>query len=302
MARLTLGGSAGLTEALRVAENGWPVFPLTPGEKVPVRGSRGFLDATTDPEMIMAAFTLAGAGAGVGVRCTGAAGFTVDCDVKKGKDGIRQFLSGWPVGQSRKTVTPSGGMHFTYATPDGFVVPTGQDVLGPGVDIRGPGGYRVHFLDDGKGLNTYTHPFSELTLGPAPDELLTALKQVRDRQTGPLRAEGTSFDSMDPGQEMCPAVLAAMEKWVETGNHEEHHNTASLLMQLFYLNAEGHLGVKQAINTGRGVYALGREAKSKRDGVLREPGDVDYDRMVAGSARRAPRRTIDNDPCSWRPR
>ena len=42
-------GSERLEAAQRYADAGWPVFPLIPGEKVPVT-KHGFRDATTDPD------------------------------------------------------------------------------------------------------------------------------------------------------------------------------------------------------------------------------------------------------------
>src|SRR4051794_14902406 len=38
--------------ALWYAQNGLHVFPLTPGTKIPLKGSGGCLDATTDPGMV----------------------------------------------------------------------------------------------------------------------------------------------------------------------------------------------------------------------------------------------------------
>lgn len=41
-----------LEHALKYASIGWHVFPLAPDHKIPLAGSSGFNDATTDPEKI----------------------------------------------------------------------------------------------------------------------------------------------------------------------------------------------------------------------------------------------------------
>ena len=48
-----MADSPQLSQALKYAAHGWPVFPVVPGEKIPVT-QHGFKDATTDPARIRA--------------------------------------------------------------------------------------------------------------------------------------------------------------------------------------------------------------------------------------------------------
>ena len=76
-----------LAAALRYAAAGWPVFACQPGSKVPPEGSRGFKDATTDPDKIGWLWRRADAGANVAIA-TGAPGPDVlDVDIHDGAPG-----------------------------------------------------------------------------------------------------------------------------------------------------------------------------------------------------------------------
>src|SRR3954451_643265 len=80
-------GTGFLEAALAFAARDWPVFPLRPGEKVPLiakaAGGNGCHDATTDPDQIRAWWEKHPT-ANVGLAC-GAAFWVLDVDYK-----------GWP--------------------------------------------------------------------------------------------------------------------------------------------------------------------------------------------------------------
>lgn len=121
------------------ARQGVPVFPLRPGQKVPLPGSRGFKDATTD-EAIIAAWWADTPRANIGMP-TGRIWDAVDIDAPQGPwslarnpdlfDRLRAAALG-------EVLTPSGGWHW-YLPPE---VKSTAGIL-PGVDLRGVGGYVV---------------------------------------------------------------------------------------------------------------------------------------------------------------
>lgn len=128
--------------ALWYAENGLPVFPLQPGTKIPMRGSRGCKDATTDADRIRAWWE-ATPEANIGL----ATGHLVDVVDIDGAVGQKSRTQHWEDAFERiegdmvaKVLTPRpGGMHlYVPATGDG-----NKAGLYPGIDYRGMGGYVV---------------------------------------------------------------------------------------------------------------------------------------------------------------
>lgn len=127
--------------ALYYAEQGLRVFPLSPGTKIPIKGSGGCLDATSDPEQVNAWWT-ANPAANIGIA-TGHLIDVVDIDGLKGQTSRAKNWDRFGVIDEdciAKVITPRpGGMHiWVPATGDG----NATNIV-PGVDYRGAGGYVV---------------------------------------------------------------------------------------------------------------------------------------------------------------
>lgn len=137
-----------ITWARLYARRGWPVFPCAPFAKVPAlsrkQGGRGCLDATTNLKTVEAMWARFPT-ANIGLATGGPAGLAVlDADVKTGgKDSLKALvaqhgnLPSAPVAR-----TTSGGRHYFYNAPPGGIN-NSAGRLGPGLDVRGNGGYVV---------------------------------------------------------------------------------------------------------------------------------------------------------------
>lgn len=121
-----------LDAALEYAAKGWPVFPCAPGEKVPLRGSRGCLDATLDEAKIRA-WWAAQPDANVAIATGGTISGLYVVDV----DAADFDRSGLP--ETLIACTPRGGWHYYYSSEE--PLPNTTSKLAPGVDTRGVGGY-----------------------------------------------------------------------------------------------------------------------------------------------------------------
>lgn len=131
-----------LAAALAYIDEGWPVFPLVANGKTPAT-EHGFKDASTDEGRIREWFG-DGRPCNLGIA-TGGGLLVIDVDVKGGVDGYatlaRLETELGPLGDTRTAVTPSGGRHLYYATTE--EMPSSAGTLGPGLDVRGAGGYVV---------------------------------------------------------------------------------------------------------------------------------------------------------------
>ena len=129
--------------ALAYAERGVRVFPLTPGTKVPLKGSHGLLDASVDPDVVCA-WWATNPDANIGAATGAASGFFV-LDVDAQHDGLttlaRLEADHDTVPVTVTAATPSGGYHHYFRNPGGGPeIRNSTSRIGPGLDIRGEGG------------------------------------------------------------------------------------------------------------------------------------------------------------------
>lgn len=113
--------------AHRLARDGFSVFPLAPGSKVPRKGSRGFEDATSDPERIDDWWN-EDPRSNIGVRTFGLAVLDIDLYKSDTESSLRRLTA--MVGELDRTAiaqTARGGVHhwFTLADADGRCLSNG---------------------------------------------------------------------------------------------------------------------------------------------------------------------------------
>jgi hypothetical protein len=133
-----------LRAALAYARRGIPVFPCEPGGKAPLTYS-GFWDATTDARRIRAWWSR-WPYANVGVPTGERSGLLIlDIDLRDGGPESLATLerTGGPLPETAKARTGGGGMHLFFRYPAGERVGNSAGRLGPGLDVRGEGGYVI---------------------------------------------------------------------------------------------------------------------------------------------------------------
>jgi Bifunctional DNA primase/polymerase, N-terminal len=134
--------------ALDYARRGTPIFPCYPIDKKPLT-PHGFKDATTDEAQIRAWWTRwpnAMIGMPTGTK-SGMNAIDLDLDPAKGLDGRAALdrLTAYhgPLPPTWETVTPRGGEHKIFAHNPNVEVRNSASKIGPGIDVRGEGGYII---------------------------------------------------------------------------------------------------------------------------------------------------------------
>ena len=121
-----------------------PVFPCEPGGKRPLTYN-GFWDASADPRRV-AAWWRRWPGANLGVPTGERSGLLV-LDVDPGAGGPESLAAleraHGPLPRTATARTGGGGMHVFFEYPAGEEVRNSAGKLGPGLDVRGEGGYVV---------------------------------------------------------------------------------------------------------------------------------------------------------------
>jgi hypothetical protein len=135
--------SGNLNAAINAAKRGWHVFPIIPGQKKPIIPDN-LAAATTDEAQIREWWTK-WPNANIGVACGKSGLVVLDVDTKDGKKGgnsLFDLLEGdveSPLLNTLNAHSWSGGRHYFFKGECG----SSQSKLGPGLDIKGAGGYVV---------------------------------------------------------------------------------------------------------------------------------------------------------------
>lgn len=189
------------TAALEMAQRGWPVFPLRPGDKRPaVRDWER--RATTDAERVRRCWEHAAYNIGV---AAGPAGLVIiDLDTAKSEAAPHEWrIDGVQCGEDALAVlaersghsfaglmytyavrTASGGLHLYYAAPSDIELRNSAGKLGWLIDSRAAGGYVV-----GAG-STVTGRTYELINDSEPAPLPSWLAELlADQPISPMRPE-----------------------------------------------------------------------------------------------------------------
>jgi putative DNA primase/helicase len=135
---------------------GWPIFPVQglsgTGDdmKAPLPGSRGFKDASSDPETVSRLWRRGLGKFGAGVATGDPLGLWVldiDADPTKGKKGIETISAlierHGSLPETLTGRTGSGGWHLFFRMPEGREVRNSTSQVGEDLDVRGTVGYVV---------------------------------------------------------------------------------------------------------------------------------------------------------------
>jgi hypothetical protein len=188
-----------LVGAMEWAVRGFPVFRLAPGDKVPLAGSRGLLDATLDLATIERLWTEM-PDANIGVRMDGHLAVDLDTDNPGHRDTLRLwFDNGWPLPPTLTQLTGRHhgrrGFHLIYKAPEGVRF---DPHPWPGVDIKvGTSGYVVGAPSrHPSGVNyelVWNPPLAEPPIAEAPAWLV---EHARKRDTTSPPATGTKREGL----------------------------------------------------------------------------------------------------------
>lgn len=178
-----------LNSALELAAQGFRVFPLAAGTKVPPKGFPWRQQATCDPDRIRHLWAQH-PNCNVAVA-TGAGTIVLDVDVKSGKRGHESLEAleamGLPLDGFRVRTT-SGGLHVYLKTDHPHANSVNKLAEFPDIDIRGEGGYVVGpgSMIGGKTYDVVHKGRAAPLPGWLHDKLLAATPQHAERTDQPL--------------------------------------------------------------------------------------------------------------------
>ncbi len=217
--------------ALGNAKQGWYVFPIsgkTPlmpsahPEGDPMRGKckgecgaegHGFYDATTD-EAKITAWWRQHPQAGIGIACGVSGLAVVDVDPRNGGAETLAELERehGPLPRTPKSLTGGGGQHYYFAAPKGVKLPAH---LGPGIDLKGDGGYVVappSMHPSGKAYewDAGAH-LKDIPLAPLPKWIAqhSAPTTITTATTDEIRAGGRNMTLTSLAGTMCRRGMGA---------------------------------------------------------------------------------------------
>lgn len=231
------------------AARGWATFPLA--GKTPRLKWRDL--SSTDAKRLAAMFDHEANGQNIGLDCGKSGLVVIDLDVKNGVDGLATWRElGIDDTGALVSQTGGGGTHLIFRDTSGGAIGNSTGKLGPGVDVRGNGGYIV--------LPPSMHPDSGkpyLTLGDwdrAPGDIPALLADLltESEPTRPPRPAPRPGGNGKPDRYADAALaneLAALAR-AQDGSRNHQLNTAAFNLGQFV--AAGRL---DQVHVERALYA-----------------------------------------------
>ncbi|MEZ0212459.1 MAG: bifunctional DNA primase/polymerase [Xanthobacteraceae bacterium] len=273
--------------ALEYVARGWPVFPCRErAEDVPdphtgelellnVKTpyvSNGFRGASVT-DRVVRRYWADHPEAMVGVP-TGAkiGAWVLDIDVKVGVDGYETLAAleaeHGPLPATAVATTAGGGKHFYWRHVDGI---RNRAKLGPGIDVRGEGGYVVapgSIMADGR---AYFWVDDNTEIADAPQWLLDHLLKPQGAAPAARDATRTTYQPGAPRSDGInpPYVSAAVEAELgKLGSSIQGERGAQLNTSAFVLGTLVGAGALSRVDAEHGLYAAARQC-----GVLSKDGE-----------------------------
>jgi hypothetical protein len=205
-----LCGESGLLEAaLKYAESGVPVFPCRPGEKKPIT-KNGFLNATTDPEIIAKWWT-ENPNYNIAFSPATCEWSVLDVEVD-GIEAWKEMKAGKETPRTFTTKTPRGGLHYYFKGElPSRVRPYGKEIA---IDTRGHGGYVLLPPSSVNGA-VYTIVV-EAEVAPLPDWLKVAIPE-REKVAAPANVELDTPDNIRRATTYLTGLVTQGDVAVEGG-------------------------------------------------------------------------------------
>ena len=149
--------------------------------------------------------------------------FVLDVDLGEGKEGDESLLTleleHDDLPQTLQTITGSGGRHYFFRAPKNKKIITGKNVLGPGLDVRGEGGFVVCEPSVHANGNAYKTKWD--LIAEAPDWLINLVvePQTNGHATSSIQEVryGTNPFKAEDGREgvMYKTILAELHAFID---------------------------------------------------------------------------------------
>jgi hypothetical protein len=161
---------------------GWPVFPLAKGDKVPLRGSHGFKEATTDLSAVQRQWS-AQPECNIGIALPKGL-MLLDVDTGEAFQWLKSEGLYLPPTATQRT--PRGGWHFLYGTGANSVRQTVGELF-PGIDTKAGG--KGYFVAAPSRVNEESYTWESL-----PSEIEAAPEWLAERFQKPPRSRKAPLD------------------------------------------------------------------------------------------------------------
>ena len=211
--------------ASRLTLKGLYVFPLTPGTKIPRKGTRGYRDATREVDVVRA-WWQRWPDANIGIATGKASGLWVlDVDPRHGGDETLASLERdhGPLPATIMSATPRGGRHYYFRWDDSIPeIRNSTGRVAEGVDVLAEGGSAVAPPSVIAGVGRYAWSRTGAPLATAPQWLVDLTRAPVPTPRSPTASAGTSPLQSDVDRYCAAAITDELRRLAEAGQGQRN--------------------------------------------------------------------------------